>query len=390
MSESCDFCGRDALEEVYEPAASVCSRSVFLCTHCALVQSLPRQVGGPWRASAPRAHGAKPNGRYAKSFRASAALAHLDHHVNWIEALEVLDVGADRGAFLDALLEHAPNAAVTAVEPDAARVHSYRNRPRVTLAAERIEGLRLPARQFDIVHSSHTLQQVRSVRDVLTEHHRVLKPGGLLYVEVPNLEMIGTPDIVEEWFIDRNLYHYASNVLLAELKALGFAIVTAPDPRDLHNATVLARKEGMPTSPMRSYPREVEAVQDLIASYKAARQRICTALKRVAAEIEHFGAQGVALWGTGRLLDALVADGGFDLKHAAAIVDTELARAGHRVGDAPIQDPEVLAILKPNVVVVMSRHFSEDIRDEAQKLSPGCRVIGCADLMHATLNEAQP
>jgi SAM-dependent methyltransferase len=388
MSESCDFCGRSALEEVYEPAASALSRSIFLCTHCALAQSLPRHESD----STPAHAAAAAPGRVSsgKSFRAGAALAHLHAHANWKAPLAVLDVGADRGAFLEALLERAPAAELTAVEPDTTLVNSYRNRPRVTLVPERIERLSLPAAHFDLVHSCHTLQWTPSARAVLSGHHRALKPGGLLYVEVPNLEMIGTPDIVEEWFVDRNLFHFTPNVLVAELKALGFAIVTAPDPRDLHNASVVARKESLPAPAVRSYPREVEAVQELIASYKATRRRMRTTLKRVAAELERYGAQGVALWGAGRLLDALVTDGGFDLRHAAAVVDENLARAGLRIGGTPVQDPEVLATLKPNVVVVMSRPLSEAIRDEAKKLIPGCTVLGYADLLGGAVGEVRP
>jgi len=388
MSESCDFCGRSALEEVYEPAASALSRSVFLCTHCALAQSLPRHEAAPDPSLAAAA--ALGQVSYGKSFRAGAALALLDAHVNWKVPLAVLDVGADRGAFLDALLERAPTAELTAVEPDMALVNAYRNRPRVTLAAERIERLKLPAAQFDLIHSCHTLQRTPSARGVLSDHHRALKPGGLLYIEVPNLEMIGTPEIVEEWFIDRNLFHYTPNVLVAELKALGFAIVTAPDPRDLHNATVIARKEGLPASAVRSYPREVEAVQELVASYKATRRRMREALRRVAAELERYRAQGVALWGAGQLLDALVTDGGFDLTHAAAVVDENAAHLGLRVGGAPIQCPKVLATLKPNVVVVMSRLLSDSIREEATKLIPGCTILDYADLVDGAPSEARP
>jgi hypothetical protein len=385
MSECCDFCGRDALEEVYEPAASAQSKSVFLCTHCALAQSLPRHG-----ASAGPGQSAWPHARFGKSFRAGAALARLAPHLNWNAPLAVLDLGAERGAFLDALLERAPKAAITAIEPDAALAQAYRNRPRVTLVSEHIERVKLPSGQFDLIHACQTLQRAPSAHAALAEHHRALTLHGLLFVEVPNLELIGTCDIVEEWFVDRNLYHYTPNVLLAELKALGFAIVAAPDPRDLRRATVIARKEGVPASSVRSYPREVEAVQDLIASYKATRRRMRAALKRAVAEIERFRPRGVALWGAGRLLDALVTDGGFDVRQAAAVVDTDLAHAGLKIGDAPIQDPGVLADLKPRVVVVLSPHFPEEIRDEAERLVPGCTVVGCADLMSAAASEARP
>lgn len=388
MSESCDFCGRNALEEVYEPVPSAARRSVFLCTHCALAQSLPRDDSE--RDSVPAGTAAWPHPRYGKCFRARHALARLNGHVNWGAALEALDVGADRGAFVDAFLERAPAAALTAVESDPLRTRSYRNRPRVTLVCERIERLKLPSAQFDLIHSCHALQRSPSARSVLSDHYRVLKPGGILYVEVPNLELIGTPDFAGEWFLDHHLFHYTPNVLLAEIKALGFTILSAPDPRDLHNASIVARKDSVPASAVRSYPREVEAVQDLMATYKVTRRRMRTALKRVAEKIERYGPEGVALWGAGYLLDALVIDGGFDVTRAAAIVDANLARSGQSVGGTPIQGPEVLEKVKPNVVIVLSRLLSEDIREEARQRLPGCTVLGYAELMGASQNGARP
>jgi hypothetical protein len=50
----------------------------------------------------------------------------------------------------------------------------------------------------------------------------------------------------------------------------------------------------------------------------------------------------------------------------------------------------VLADLKPHVVVVLSPHFPDEIRDEAQRLIPGCTVVGCADLMNTAASEARP
>jgi hypothetical protein len=40
-----------------------------------------------------------------------------------------------------------------------------------------------------------------------------------------------------------------------------------------------------------------------------------------------------------------------------------------------------LASVKPDVVVVMSRSFAQEIREEAQTRVPGCEVIAYADLL---------
>src|SRR5437870_4764056 len=83
----------------------------------------------------------------------------------------------------------------------------------------RIENANLPAAHFDIVHSCHTIEHLGHALCVLQDHHRILKPGGLMVMDAPNVDLIGGPDILEEWFIDKHLYHYSSGTLAAVIKA---------------------------------------------------------------------------------------------------------------------------------------------------------------------------
>ncbi len=39
----------------------------------------------------------------------------------------------------------------------------------------------------------------------------MLKHGGLLVLDAPNIALIGGDDILEEWFIDKHLYHFSRN-----------------------------------------------------------------------------------------------------------------------------------------------------------------------------------
>src|SRR5258707_15364432 len=116
---SCDQCGHDELAFAYAPDRSTRGLKVYLCRHCGLVQSLPRIARTGQRDAKAVSGGADwGNVRYGKGFRTAQAMEALGRHADLGAALAVLDVGSNRASFARALLEAAPSAALTAVEPD--------------------------------------------------------------------------------------------------------------------------------------------------------------------------------------------------------------------------------------------------------------------------------
>ena len=55
---------------------------------------------------------------------------------------------------------------------------------------------------------SHTLEHLKSPNEIFFKIKSTLKSDGILYIEVPNIEFLKQSDIVEEWFIDKHLYHF--------------------------------------------------------------------------------------------------------------------------------------------------------------------------------------
>ena len=47
--------------------------------------------------------------------------------------------------------------------------------------------------------------------------------------------LLASDDIVEEWFIDKHLYHFSARTLTRMIEAAGFTIVEHPDPKDRSN-----------------------------------------------------------------------------------------------------------------------------------------------------------
>ena len=65
----------------------------------------------------------------------------------------------------------------------------------------------------------------------------MLKQGGLLVLDAPNIALIGGDDILEEWFIDKHLYHFSKRTLARMIEAAGFTIVAAARSQRSHQSS---------------------------------------------------------------------------------------------------------------------------------------------------------
>ncbi|MBV9541455.1 MAG: class I SAM-dependent methyltransferase [Alphaproteobacteria bacterium] len=322
------------------------------------------------------------NVRYGKGFRTQIALDAVKAHVDVTREFTLLDVGSNRGSFARAFLAAAPNAHLVAVEPDERVAASCAGMPRTQLVQARIEAVALETRRFDVIHSCHTIEHLAHPMHTLADHHRTLKDGGILVLDAPNTALLGSDDIIEEWFIDKHLYHFSARTLTRMIEAAGFTILQTPDPKDRSNLFFVAKKNGKkPAQHVASDLLEVEYAQDLMAIYVANRARNMAALTKVAMELSKMAPRRVAMWGAGRLFDSLVTYGKFDTQHLTTLVDKHLkAHVGERHGFA-LSAPEELVESKPGVVVVMSRDFAHEIAAEVNKLTPGAEIVLYADLI---------
>jgi 2-polyprenyl-3-methyl-5-hydroxy-6-metoxy-1,4-benzoquinol methylase len=380
MDEFCDLCRTSGLEPIYRPESGR-GLSVYLCGRCGLVQSLPRIDRAPRRSAAISGDADWGNIRYGKGFRTQACLSLITGRCDLKAPLRLLDVGSNRASFARAFLDIAPAAEVTAVEPDERVADCAAGLPRTNLIPARIEEVLLPGESFDIVHSCHTIEHLASPAAVLAEHWRALKPYGLLVLDAPNIDMIGSDDILEEWFIDKHLHHFSAATLTRLLDAAGFERIEGPDPTDKQNLLIAAYKRSIATRPVAADLVEVERARDLFTAYQTNRARNLLALTAVAAELHRLSPRGVALWGAGRLFDALVRHGGFDPRSLKLLIDTHLKTHMPTRHGVALSAPEDLAGAAPGVIVVMSRAFAGEIAGMAAKVAPEAEIISYQDLL---------
>lgn len=98
-------------------------------------------------------------------------------------AKSILDVGTSSGNFMEIAIRHSWDA--KGLEPfpeDVKKCHDKGLDVKLGLAEE----LPYPDNTFDVVHTSHVFEHLEDPLQAAREAYRVLKPGGLLFIEVPN------------------------------------------------------------------------------------------------------------------------------------------------------------------------------------------------------------
>jgi SAM-dependent methyltransferase len=378
MQELCELCGRDTLTLAYAPERSARGISIHICSWCGLVQSLPRLDHVPRKPAAVSSGADWGNVRYGKGFRTDIAIDAVKRHAPE-STFTLLDVGSNRGRFVEALHNVRPDCEITAVEPDERVADCVAGK--AELHTCRIEAIRFEDKCFDVVHSCHTIEHLAHPERTLRDHHRVLKDGGTLVIDAPNIELIGSDDIVEEWFIDKHLYHFSARTLVSMIEQAGFEILEGPDPSDRENLFVVARKSAPAAAPLPADPQEVDRAVELLSTYGATRAHNIEALGAAARELAALAPKGIAMWGAGRIFDTLVVHGGFDPKLLTALIDIHLLPHVAERHGVPLSGPEVLATTQPAVVVVMSRGFASEITAEAKKRAPAAEIVLFTDLL---------
>jgi len=299
-----------------------------------------------------------------------------------VDNTHCFDIGSNRGHFVLWVKGLKPSAAVTAIEPDSLVIDTYK---KVTdkLILDRFENVLFPKDTvFDFIYCSHTLEHSYSAVGMLTSVRNLLSPKGLAYIEVPNIEVIGKSDIIEEYFIDKHTFHFHPDILKNLLGSVGLSI--KKQYIDQYNIGFLVQKTKPLPEKTFSNTRLVSAERKLIYAYQLLLPKNRRKLKFVAEKLNEFSKrQKVVYWGGGRIFDALVTFGKLDTSRIAGVVDSYLSNYLEKVHEVKLHSPTALRFLQPDVVVILAQSSAEEIEHQARSF--GSRhVIKFRDLFQTT------
>ena len=108
----------------------------------------------------------------------------------------LLDVGCGNGGFLRLASEMGWNVSGLDFDPDA--VQQARNAGfDVTVGG--VDALAHVIERFDVITLSHVIEHVADPNDLLVRLNRLLKPGGMLWLETPNIHSLGHRLYGRDW-----------------------------------------------------------------------------------------------------------------------------------------------------------------------------------------------
>lgn len=182
----------------------------------------------------------------------------------------VLDAGCGTGGLIRTLSSYNPNWEITGLDfsPVACAL------ARETTTAEIVEGsiteLPFPAASFDILTCADVLSQVEDGSEALREFARVLRPGGVLVVNVAAYQWMWSYH--DETCETR--HRYRRSELLRMVKACGLNPLQASYANTLLFPFIIARRKVLPpsspTSDVRVYPPVVDSFCSTVAALEYA------------------------------------------------------------------------------------------------------------------------
>jgi SAM-dependent methyltransferase len=366
----CDFCGSLDYEEVYKPIGTKRNNRVCICNQCGLMFSIHDDI--PYsREPNPSGDADWGNIRFCKTQRFGALQDQLPSNID-----RVIDVGSSRGHFVRWLQEENPKAEITALEPDGRVSPQYHGN--VHYLNARLEDVDLPSDYYDFAYCCQTLEHSDSASAMLKQIYNILKPGGQLFVEVPNIEVLRFKSNVEEFFIDKHNFHFGREPLGSYLRSYGFNIVR--ENRDNLNVRLFAEKGAEHGQVIGGNPRYG---RELVAEYAANIQRNRAKLPAIAAQItEMLDHMRVAFFGANVLFDLLVKYGGLDPKRVECLVDGFIYEYLPAIHGVPVQHPNQLRVYQPDVCVVLARFGAEIVAKQARAFNIR-NVVKFYDLLEA-------
>lgn len=222
--------------------------------------------------------------------------------------------------------------------------------------------------KFDFIIINHTLEHVLNFGDMMKNAREMLKPGGGVYIEVPDTDMYCAVDFVPYWFFTyEHVVHF--NLESFENLAVAFDLFVAEKEsyykcNSYHVMYAIMRKRDI---------RSKEPIKFISGIEKSINQYInkCeTELKPVIQKLEKMK-EPLVLWGIGSSTAQLL-NRNFDNCNVIKLVDSNPYRqkVRYRVAgkDLKIEDPRTVYNNKEAIIVILPLMYDASIRKQIKDM----------------------
>ena len=293
---------------------------------------------------------------------------------------KIVDIGCANGGLLK-WLSRLGRRRLVGVDPAVACVRAAERFPGVTGMVGTLFELPAELENADCISLSHVLEHVRDLGTALRAVFEKLRPGGMLYVEVPDAtryaEYVTAP---LQDFNTEHINHFSLQSLRSLLHANGFvaryegqktieASAGVPYPA----LWIMAERSAAPVT---GVTPAIERDAELCASIERYIVRSSTQISVIDAHLDRVLADvdQIVVWGAGQTILKLLAVSRLARARIAAFVDTNPMLHGKHLRGAPILSPEALGSF-PQPILVGSLISQEPIARRIRELGLPNRVL---------------
>lgn len=234
--DSCPCCGQKNIVRVFSVEDYTVSHELFEiweCKSCTLrfTQNIPDAdaIGAYYQSENYISHSDTSEGFINKLYhtvrnRTLGEKRKLVEKMTGKSSGKILDIGCGTGAFLSIMRE--AGWQITGLEPDATA--RQKAKELYQLEIESAENFfSLPEKTFDAITMWHVLEHVHQLHNYIAQAKKLLKPGGKLFIAVPNYTSEDETVYKQYWAaydVPRHLYHFSPQAMQTLLKLHGINI----------------------------------------------------------------------------------------------------------------------------------------------------------------------
>jgi SAM-dependent methyltransferase len=221
---------------------------------------------------------------------------------------------------------------------------------------------------FDFIILNSVLEHIRDVKESILAMSRLLKPGGLIWIEVPDI--VRFQYFVPVGFQQFSMEHinYFSPISLTNLmQSLGFVpLATWQNERRLEaiiDPALSAIFEKTDKSSTPGITKDDISLPALLNYLEISNQVDGGVMEKINA-IEKSG-KPIIVWGVGTHTQRLLASSRLANVEIKAFIDSNVRYQGKTLNGIPIISPEMLGEMK-DAILISSRLYQEEIADQIQ------------------------
>ncbi|NMC64440.1 MAG: methyltransferase domain-containing protein [SAR324 cluster bacterium] len=284
--------------------------------------------------------------------------------------VSILDIGCTNGGFLHALRQVGFRN-VSGVDPSPICAQNAARLYGIEVLTGTLSRLPENLKKYDLVILSAVLEHVRDLNAALMQVRKILNPGSLLYVEVPDLSQFNNlQDAPFQEFSVEHVNYFSVFSLTNLLMTCGFERLESMQSSTVQRGKIISpelkmmcRMVDMPMQERMTYDAKTqEYLEKYIESSRAIESRIHTAIDRLVKD-----GRAIIVWGVGTHTQRLMAKSSLSCANIVAFVDSNPKYQSKSIKGIPIIAPKDL-LNRQEPILISSSFFQQEIEQHVRSV----------------------